>query len=77
MFTNFLLPSAKLLMMLEFQIFVAVAWSIRKSDENVYFILFYWFQASQDKKSLDVGANLFVGNLDPVRTWMFSNPLPY
>ena len=23
-------------------------------------------QASQDKKSLDVGANLFVGNLDPV-----------
>lgn len=24
-------------------------------------------QASQDKKSLDVGANLFVGNLDPVR----------
>lgn len=25
-------------------------------------------QASQDKKSLDVGANLFVGNLDPVST---------
>lgn len=24
------------------------------------------FQASQDKKSVDVGANLFVGNLDPV-----------
>jgi hypothetical protein len=23
-------------------------------------------QASQDKKSLDVGANLFIGNLDPV-----------
>lgn len=23
-------------------------------------------QASQDKKSVDVGANLFVGNLDPV-----------
>ena len=30
------------------------------------FPLLYWFQASQDKKSLDVGANLFVGNLDPV-----------
>lgn len=25
-------------------------------------------QASQDKKSLDVGANLFIGNLDPVST---------
>lgn len=24
-------------------------------------------QASQDKKSVDVGANLFIGNLDPVR----------
>lgn len=31
------------------------------------------FQASQDKKSLDVGANLFVGNLDPVQ--VFSQPL--
>lgn len=27
---------------------------------------FFRFQASQDKKSLDVGANLFIGNLDPV-----------
>ncbi|KAF5959825.1 hypothetical protein HYC85_001034 [Camellia sinensis] len=31
------------------------------------------FMASQDKKSLDVGANLFVGNLDPVRNLMHSN----
>lgn len=25
-----------------------------------------FYQASQDKKTLDVGANLFIGNLDPV-----------
>ncbi|CAL5442891.1 unnamed protein product [Camellia sinensis] len=30
-------------------------------------------KAYQDKKSLDVGANLFVGNLDPVRNLMHSN----
>ncbi|CAI0389179.1 unnamed protein product [Linum tenue] len=28
--------------------------------------MWFTFQASQDKKSLDVGANLFIGNLDPV-----------
>lgn len=33
--------------------------------EGIWFAIF-WFQASQDKKSLDVGANLFIGNLDPV-----------
>lgn len=32
-------------------------------------------QASQDKKSLDVGANLFVGNLDPVSQLKASFPL--
>lgn len=31
-------------------------------------IFLFLVQASQDKKSLDVGANLFVGNLDPVRS---------
>ncbi|KAI8003468.1 Pleiotropic drug resistance protein 2 [Camellia lanceoleosa] len=30
-------------------------------------------KVSQDKKSLDVGANLFVGNLDPIRNLMHSN----
>lgn len=29
-----------------------------------------YFQASQDKKSLDVGANLFIGNLDPVSSYI-------
>lgn len=29
-------------------------------------------QASQDKKSVDVGANLFIGNLDPVRKYFTS-----
>lgn len=33
------------------------------------------FQASQDKKSVDVGANLFVGNLDPVSSSTLSPDL--
>lgn len=35
--------------------------------------IFDLVQASQDKKSLDVGANLFVGNLDPVSQTAYSN----
>lgn len=37
----------------------------------ILIILYSFFQASQDKKSLDVGANLFVGNLDPVWNYHF------
>jgi len=40
----------------------------------------FWFQASQDKKSLDVGANLFIGNLDPVShliMHMLNRLMPY
>lgn len=42
---------------------------LHELDRNMMncFIFGFGFQASQDKKSLDVGANLFVGNLDPVR----------
>ncbi|KAG6401934.1 hypothetical protein SASPL_138802 [Salvia splendens] len=32
-------------------------------------------KASQDKKSVDVGANLFIGNLDPVRMILLSLPI--
>lgn len=39
-----------------------------------HFAIFALVQASQDKKSLDVGANLFVGNLDPVSQTADSNP---
>lgn len=37
----------------------------------IWFSFLFPFQASQDKKSLDVGANLFVGNLDPVSFVLF------
>lgn len=33
--------------------------------------MLFVIQASQDKKSVDVGANLFIGNLDPVRFSFF------
>lgn len=36
-------------------------------------LIFFLFQASQDKKSLDVGANLFIGNLDPVKVFSINN----
>ena len=35
-------------------------------SKEASWLLVSLIQASQDKKSLDVGANLFVGNLDPV-----------
>lgn len=37
--------------------------------------MLFVIQASQDKKSVDVGANLFIGNLDPVRFSFFFFPL--
>lgn len=49
--------------------FVVLIRPLHELDRNMMncFIFGFGFQASQDKKSLDVGANLFVGNLDPVR----------
>ena len=49
---------------------------LKCSDIQLYnsYLIFFSFallQASQDKKSLDVGANLFVGNLDPVSFVLF------
>lgn len=44
---------------------VSLFWITYQFDIKTHLLMFS-FQASQDKKSLDVGANLFVGNLDPV-----------
>jgi hypothetical protein len=52
-------------------IYILQVFSVKTASLTSSFLIIVVIQASQDKKSPDVGANMFVSNLEPVDTKLY------